>query len=238
MDVKKILFIVFILIILYYLITYLTTSSNTLITTTTPGTTQTIITPSTISGNSLNFYYSIWFYINSWNTDAIKVLFQRGTMQSPCPKVYLGQVENNLFVEMAVTSPIDDTTEEDGTKIFTSPPVINIPLQSWVNVIVGVNGRSMDIYINGKLVTTDLLTGVPTIDSTESIYVCPTGYGFDGYTSLFQYWDSTIDPQTAFNIYSKGYTGSSFGGVTSALSKYSIKFSLLEGDTETSSITI
>jgi hypothetical protein len=237
MDLKKILFIIFIIVILYYVIQYFTTSTSTLTTTVIPGTTETIVTPSSLSGNSLNFYYSIWFYINTWETDSEKVLFQRGEAGSYCPKVYLGKVENNLFVDMAITSPIDASLS-DASTIQTLPPVINIPLQKWVNLIISVTGRTFDIYLDGKLVRTALLNGVPMIDSTASIYVCPSGYGFDGYTSLFQYWDTPANPQTAYNIYSKGYTGSSFGGLTSALSKYSIKFSLLTGDTETSSITI
>ena len=218
----------------------MTTTNSDLTTTVISGNTQTIVTPSTASGETLNFYYSIWFYIDSWSIDNEKILFLRGTNDEPCPKVFLGKNENNLFVEMSYQSSISvDNTNSVSTNTFISPPVVNIPLQKWVNVIVSVYGRTLDIYLDGKLVRTSLLPRIPYINpNSTTITVCPSGYGFNGYTSLFQYYGVPATPQSSWNIYSKGYTGSSFGSITNAIGQYSIKLSLLNGQNETSSITI
>ena len=72
------------------------------------------------------------------------------------------------------------------------------------------------------------------IDSSAPVYVTPLG-GFSGWTSRFQYWSDSTDPQKAWNIYRRGYGGSWLG---SLFGKYTIKVALMEGDTEDSSFTI
>jgi hypothetical protein len=92
----------------------------------------------------------------------------------------------------------------------------------------------MDIYIDGKLVRTCILSGVAAIDSAAPVYITPNG-GFSGWTANFQYWSESTDPQKAWNIYKKGYGSSLLGGL---FGKYTIKISLMEGDVEESSYTI
>jgi hypothetical protein len=91
----------------------------------------------------------------------------------------------------------------------------------------------MDVYIDGKLVRTCVLPGVSKVDPDSNIYLTPNG-GFSGYTSTFQYWGDSCDPQKAWNIYKKGYGGSMLG----FLGKYSLKISLMEGENEDGSIQI
>jgi hypothetical protein len=72
------------------------------------------------------------------------------------------------------------------------------------------------------------------IDPNAPVYVTPNG-GFSGWTSRFQYWAESSDPQKAWNIYKAGYGGSLLG---SLFGKYTIKVSLMEGDNENTSYTI
>lgn len=194
----------------------------------------------TTNANSSNFTYSIWFYIDDWNYryGEPKVIFGRmtegGKIKEPCPTVVLGEKQNNIAVSLAVY-PGSDIKPAEGSKYsIDSFSVANIPIQKWVNLLISVYGRTMDIYIDGKLVRTCILSGVAAINNVAPIYITPQG-GFSGWTSNFQYWSESTDPQTAWNIYKKGYGSSSLGGL---FGKYSVKVSLIKGDVEDSSFTI
>ena len=110
----------------------------------------------------------------------------------------------------------------------------NIPIQKWVNVIVSLYGRTLDIYLDGKLVRTCVIPGVPKVDNNAAITVTPAG-GFSGWTSTFKYWSNASNPQEAYNIYKDGFGGSI---LANALNKYKIRLSLMKGQKVASSFEI
>jgi hypothetical protein len=216
-------------------------------------------TTSTISASSLatngsgvpasNFAYSVWFYVNDWNYryGEPKVIFGRMGSQStqgsgsvqgingldPCPAVVLGAVENNISVSLGCFPGADEEpTTPGGTTVVHTCNVANIPIQKWVNLIVSVYGRSMDIYIDGKLVRTCLLPGVASVNNSANLYVTPSG-GFDGWTAKLQYYPTSLNPQECWNIYSQGYSN-----WLSMFNQYQVQLSLLENGTTQSSVTI
>ena len=217
-------------------------------------------TSSTISANSLatngsdipssNFAYSIWFYINDWNYryGEPKVLYGRmgglsdiksGSLEGvggidPCPTVVLGSTQNNILVALGCYPGAQQKpSSTKGNSVVHTCSVGNIPIQKWVNLAISVYGRTLDIYIDGKLVRTCLLPGVANINNNANVYVTPSG-GFDGWTSKFQYFPHSINPQDAWNIYVKGYQGSSLFSA----SPYQVQLSLINNGTTQSSITI
>lgn len=147
---------------------------------------------------------------------------------NPCPLVTLGALTNELNVSLSVFSSSSKITSP-----FTCK-VANVPIQKWVNLIVSVYGRSLDIYIDGKLVKTCVLPGLANINSNANVYITPNG-GFAGWTSKFQYYPNATDPQTAWNIYQAGYGGSM---LSSIFGNYQIQLAFLENGNQTSSITI
>jgi hypothetical protein len=216
-------------------------------------------TASTISATSLatngsgvpssNFSYSIWFYINNWNYryGEPKVIFGRmgavsgqgsGSVPGlsgvdPCPAVVLGAVENNIEISLGCYPGVDDQpTTTGGNTVVHTCSVSNVPIQKWVNLLVSVYGRSLDVYIDGKLVRTCLLPGVASVNNSANVYITPLG-GFEGWTSKFQYYPSSLNPQEAWNIYKKGYSSWS-----SMFNAYQVQVSLVENGTTQSSITI
>jgi hypothetical protein len=99
--------------------------------------------------------------------------------------------------------------------------------------MISVYGRTLDIYINGKLVRTCVMPGVAVVDSNASLYVTPSG-GFSGWTSRLQYFPDSSNPQKAYDIYRKGYGGSMFGNILGGDSaNYGMKVAFMEGDQET-----
>ena len=198
---------------------------------------------------SSNFAYSIWFYVNDWNYryGESKVIFGRmGSMSSqgsssvsgvngldPCPAVVLGAVENNIAVSLGCYPGIDQQpTTTGGSTVVKTCSVANVPIQKWVNLIVSVYGRSMDIYIDGKLVRTCLLPGVASVNNNANVYVTPNG-GFEGWTSKFQYYPNPLNPQDAWNIYTQGYAN-----WLSMFNSYQLQISLVENGNTQSTITI
>jgi hypothetical protein len=250
MKIGRVFFIIIIFVLIYLLFRYFYKSEYTLSPAVTAGTTQQQITASSLAqnsstgANSSNFTYSIWFYINDWNyrySDP-KVLFGRMgaptssvpteavpgvTGANPCPVVTFGAINNNLAIALRCAGK--DLQNASDTTIHTCA-INNVPIQAWTNLLISVYGRTLDIYMDGKLVNTCLLPGVAMIDNNADVYVTPNG-GFSGWTSKFQYYPNATDPQTAWNIYRQGYGGSVF-------SKYNVKVAFLENGTETNSFSI
>lgn len=105
----------------------------------------------------------------------------------------------------------------------------NINMQKWVNIITTVSNRSLDIYINGKLVKTKTFNNLIDTDAFNygGIQLTPGG-GFGGYISKFRYYPYYITPQTAWGIYKDGF-GDAF---ESALGKYNMAVSFYEDQIE------
>jgi hypothetical protein len=102
---------------------------------------------------------------------------------------------------------------------FTSV-VPSIPLQSWTNITVSIHDKSIDIYINGKLIQSNIFPFVSSPVS-NSITLTPSP-GFIGWTSNLQYYPYNLTPSQINNIYNHGYRGSA-EGILSLLGKYSMK---------------
>jgi len=218
------------------------------------GKTSSTIEPDSLATNgsdvpSSNFAYSVWFYINNWNYryGESKVIFGRmGAMSGdgkgsvpgisgldPCPAVVLGAVENNISISLGCYPGADQQpTTSGGNTVVHTCSVANVPIQKWVNLVVSVYGRSMDVYIDGKLVRTCLLPGVASVNNNAKIYVTPLG-GFEGWTSKLQYYPNSLNPQEVWNIYTRGYSS-----WTSMFNTYQVEISLVENGTTQSTVTI
>jgi len=179
--------------------------------------------------NASNYAYSVWFYIEDWSYryGEPKIILGRLDKDlNPSPSIVLGAIENNLKIETTVYPSAQSTTASTHTC-----NVDNVPVQKWVNAIVSLYGRTMDIYIDGKLVRTCVLPGVAKIANDAPVYITPQG-GFSGYTSNIHYYANSLNPQEAYNIYRSGYGGS---GVDFP---YQVKIEYLKDGQEQGSLTI
>ena len=150
----------------------------------------------------------------------------------PCPAVVLGAIENNIQISLGCfPGQNEEPTTTGGRTVVHTCSVTNVPIQRWVNLLLSVYGRTMDIYIDGKLVRTCLLPGVASVNNNANVYVTPLG-GFDGWTSKLQYWPNSLNPQEAWNVYTKGYSSS-----LSLFGSYQVEISLVKnGNTQSSVI--
>lgn len=178
----------------------------------------------------------------SMNTNSKKRLKENMTnlLGSPFEEYFYGKVSNSAIVknaerkkegfdnkkelkQRAIVEPhkegFDTNDYSSSSGNFTSV-VPAIPLQAWTNIAVSIHDKSVDIYINGKLIQSNLF---PFVSSpvNNSITLTPTP-GFIGWTSNLQYYPYNLTPSQINNIYNSGYKGSA-EGILSLLGKYSVK---------------
>ena len=233
MEVLQIVLIVVLLIMLIYFIMWLF-SKNTQLTRMSDANVQQVILAKTLpnTNNSNNYTYSTWFFINDWNYrfgEPKIILGRLDKDNNPGPSITLGAMENNLNVAVACY-PVSNSS----APIVHQCNVSNIPLQKWVNLIISLYGRTLDVYLDGKLVRTCVLPGVAKVSPDTNILVTPAG-GFNGWTTNFQYWSVSSNPQEAYNIYKGGFGGSTLGNL---FNKYRLRISLMADNKERTSFEI
>lgn len=183
---------------------------------------------------STDFTYSMWIYVNDWNYryGENKVIVRRVTADAGIA-VALTPELNNLHVLTSVY-PGKASHAGSGMKVHKCW-INNIPLQAWTNIIVSVNNRAMDLYLDGKLVRTCILPGVPRLAKGIPAQITPDG-GFSGFVSNIKYFSYAVNPSQAYDIYKDGYgSGSALGNI---FNKYRIKLSFVDNNKEVNSFEL
>ena len=222
-------------IILLYVVWQYLTDSYTQIGNMQKGSVRTTLPANTLPPNSnpSNFSISLWFYVTTWSC---------GNTPKDVFKIKGGStgVDDNFYIRLGACQNDMDV----GTKVSTSGSasttsvchVSNIPLQRWVNVIVSIYGRTLDTYIDGKLVRTCVLPSVSAALANQSqLTNLEIGGGFDGFVTSVRYKAQPVNPQEAWNTYTDGYGGSMLQDV---LNKYKVKLSFLVDDVEKQAVSL
>ena len=144
----------------------------------------------------IEFTYSLWIYIDDFTTNEgkWKHILHKGnqdTWPNRAPALFLHPNENTLRVYMNTFSKIDEYTD-----------IPNIPLQKWVNIIVSLNGKNLDVYINGFLKNRKVLSSIPR-QNWGNVWITSNG-GFSGYISNVCYYDYAIPYAEVDAIVAKG----------------------------------
>jgi hypothetical protein len=243
MNLKSILITIIVILLLIMVFRYFFKDISTIQGGIVNGETASIISASSLSANSNsnNFAYSVWFYVNDWNYryGEPKVIFGRmGSLSAdgggsisningldPCPVVVLGAIENNVSVAVGCYPGLDTVpTSTSGKSVVHTCNIPNVPIQKWVNLVLSVYGRTLDLYIDGKLVRTCVMPGIAMINTNSNLYVTPNG-GFNGWTSKLKYWPNALNPQEVWNNYTKGYGSSTLGNL---FGNYKVNVSIVE----------
>ena len=174
-------------------------------------------------GSSADYTYSFWVYISNWNyrVGEKKVILARGKdAKVASPEISLGAMLNNIEVTLGTYAQ-----GHSGDAVNHTCTLENVPLQAWANVIVTLNNRSLDIYLDGKLVRTCVLPGVPKMTSGSPLIITPGG-GFDGYVSNLIYYSRAVNPREAYAIYREGPAGSNW--LSNIFNKYRLRLEFLK----------
>ena len=93
----------------------------------------------------------------------------------------------------------------------------------------------MDVYLDGKLIQTKLLSNTPKMGHTTSLSLTPDG-GFSGSTADFSYYEHSLNPREAYDKYKEGCGNSSWlGGL---FNRYRLKMAFLKDNKEMNSFEI
>jgi len=184
-------------------------------------------TESNSTGNN-NYGYSVWLYIDAWKTNGTSmfnknVITRCNSGGTPLFQMYLDNNQNDLYVVLSGNDK--------------SPCMIrNVQLQKWINLTMSIYGNTVDLYLDGKLVRTCVMTTMPpSLSSTDDLYI---GGGYDvksslitnpkdgdleGFISNVVYKADYFSPEEAWNVYSQGYSGA---GMFNFLTSYKLNFSI------------
>lgn len=88
----------------------------------------------------------------------------------------------------------------DSTEICDLP---SIDLQRWVNITIAVNGRTTDVYMDGKLARSCVLPSFYKVDSAYKATLLNYG-GFGGNLATVNMYGTALNPSDIYKIYATG----------------------------------
>jgi len=197
------------------------------------------------AGNQGAYGMQWWMYIKDWNYGYghEKPVLIRPDATNPAimnPKITLHPTDNVLRISVSVfptdhtggvSEPAPANAPETADDVFTCE-VPNIPLQSWFSVSLTVFERNLDVYLNGMLVKSCFLSGVPK-PAVGDIQITPNG-GFSGQVCGLQTSSKVINPSDALAFYSTSNScvttnpNSESAIAMANTSGYSVKFGLFD----------
>ncbi len=130
-----------------------------------------------LENNTANFMLSVWFYIDNWGNNIgneKNVLFMGNNENLTTPddlkqklygisKKFCNVTESNNYKNLSVSldnyenilnidiETLPEKVESDPSGCLTRYSIKNIPIQKWNCLIISVDTKTMDIYLDGKL---------------------------------------------------------------------------------------
>jgi hypothetical protein len=158
----------------------------------------------------IEYTWSLWFYIedpflNSGNP--YKRLFSKGTYSlydslehynvtflNNSPGLYYDEENNHLLL-------VINTYSENET-IYETIEIDDIPIEKWVQTMITLKDKKVNVYINGIMTKEHILLNVPK----QNYYDTTIGdkKGFGGYISNLRYYDYAVSEETIQNIMASG----------------------------------
>ncbi len=170
------------------------------------------------SDNGIQF----WMFIKDWdyNFGKEKPVLMRAdsaNAQITNPRITLHPTDNSLNVSVSIfgnssnrsgsSNPSGSNDTNATGDVFTCT-VENVPLQTWFSVSATVFQRNLDVYINGKLVKSCVLPGVPR-PAAGDITVGGDG-GFSGSVCNVHSYPKMLSPADASAFFARGTNCASF----------------------------
>ena len=165
------------------------------------GKTTKTISAATIPAGATNSGLQFWMYIKDWDykyNEEKQVIQRKGSGNILGPQITLHPTDNTLVIR---TSIYPASAQEPD--VFTCS-VENVPLPSWFSVSVTIFDRNLDAYINGRLVKSCVLPGVPKIAAGD-VVLAENG-GFSGSLCNVHVYPQMLSPDDAKAFFQGGTT--------------------------------
>lgn len=172
-------------------------------------------------GEGSDYGVQFWMYIKDWNYQfgQEKVIMERVASADSkvfSPRISLHPTDNSLNVSVSIfpsstsvgsSVPAASNDTSAAGDSFTCT-VENVPLQSWFAVSVTVFQRNLDIYLNGRLVKSCVLPGIPK-PAVGDMVIAPRK-GFSGSLCTLKHTPGMIGPSDAMAFFNAGTPCSSY----------------------------
>jgi len=182
----------------------------------------------------IEFTYSVWLFLNGESNATEHHIFNKGIYDSS-NNIAVTQ-SPGLFIKTDITNDDPknsrissliinmDTMENNGTipsgagSNKSTLTIGNIPHKKWTNVIIRIQNRILDVYINGVLTNRKDLEYIPR-QNYGSVFVCQNS-GFAGKLSDLRYHDNALNVFQINQIVTAGPSTSTSDSSTAPSSGY------------------
>jgi hypothetical protein len=168
------------------------------------------------------YTFSGWFYLNSQEalkTPLMKILEQTNDINSAISLLEIGLYggANKMYIRSKTSDANFSTIDLDPTN--TTPPptlamcdVLDVDYQRWIQVTVVVNGRIMDVYMDGKLARSCVLpAGQSILNTAGNSKQVVSVFKFPGFYSGLYFQAYAATPDLIYARYQMGpYSKGSF----------------------------
>lgn len=157
----------------------------------------------------IEFTYSVWLNLTGESvTNKYKNVFNKGNVSTfsynqdgtngvpdgtNAPGLYVitkSDNTNSAFVFMDTMESDGALSDTSGTK-YKSIEIKNLPNNKWVNIMIRIQNRILDVYVNGVLTGRKDLEFIPR-QNYSPVNICQSG-GFSGNLSNLRYFDTALN---------------------------------------------
>lgn len=157
--------------------------------------------------DGIEFTWSVWLYLNGFqDSSSYHHVFNKGNVSTSTPT---GNFPGTTTPNNAPGLYINPNY--DGFRVimnsFNNPyqeviEVTDLPMTKWINIVIRVQDKNCDIYVNGRLVKRRVMTEVVK-QNYDDVHVSLNG-GFSGYLSNLTYYNRSISITEIQDIISVG----------------------------------
>jgi hypothetical protein len=256
---------VVLVILLYYLWFYFSTSVKTLVSSVNLKNNQLVFADDKLkTPSAVHYAYGFWIFINNWTSDgepvgtlAYRIATSGSTVGAnttptlPGPYIQSAPIailqrmdHSQMMIYLDSNQPslyyaVNDGSTQAGVEqrqLITN----NFPIQSWTHLIFSVDNNIVDIYMNGKLVLSNVYgqgLAIPSASakagSGQELVLGNARVSFDANISQLQQWSNmAVDPQTAWKTYMQG------NGQSMKLSNYNVALELTKDNVVQSQLSV
>lgn len=152
----------------------------------------------------IEFTYSVWLNLTGESDiDKYKNVFNKGNVSTVsdagvpggtnAPGLYVktnSDKTNSALVIMDTMESDGALSDASGTK-YKSIEIKNLPNNKWVNIMIRIQNRILDVYVNGVLTGRKDLEFIPR-QNYSPVNICQNG-GFSGNLSNLRYFDTALN---------------------------------------------
>ena len=165
----------------------------------------------------VEFTWSIWIYISDlvYQVGKDKHIFHKGSpitsdnqwhsALTQSPGLWIDRNTNTLRIRLDIYGAGEDEVtqnESSNEKAFEDIEIPSIPLNKWINVMIRVQGKIVDVFINGAIVKRHILQQVVRQNYGDT-YILQKG-GFSGKISDLSYFSHALNVSEILSIVNRG----------------------------------